>query len=854
MEFIKVYNEKEYFNHKYLLRSYSKINKEINSSLLSNYESIKEDCLYKKKYHLVECKTKYYRLCWDIDFKKTFPWEIINQNQEITIYIIDKINETLNDLIIMPRNDYVYAETSNGFGKHIYYPEIIVDKVFHLKLYDIVIEKINREKKYFFGKCDIIDKSVCDNNGLRLFGSPNDQGGFYYPVKEKSTYKITGDIEKDFDYCLLNTEDNKYNFELKIQIEDVSESETDIIDNKENNNKSSKTNIIKKENNNSKIYTFTFDEKYTKIKELLEIIQDENQTYDNWLKIGMGLYTTDNSENMMQVWYNWSSIDYKCNFEEIKRKWKSFKIQEKNITLGTIRKRAKDKNYELYVQWYNKNYKNEIINLIKDFDQQTVAIYFKNKKSDNYIFIKGEWFALTDNNLWKQLHKNDTSKLINDITETVKNDLIELKNNLKPEDETLKLIPSVSKKLGTSKFICGVIDFLKDKYCNDEIEFNTKSYLFGFTNVVYDLNKNIFRNYEKDDYISMTTGYKWIEPDIDEINEINKILSQVHIDEEIRNFYLDIMCSGLWGTTLQYYIMFNGSGSNGKSVLNDLIMKAFGDYGKVINPIMLCEHRKQGANTELANLHFKRIVIAREPPKKQNIKLSNSMLKELTGASEISARKIYSENEKTILCLTLIIECNKKPLLEEEPTEADARRIIDLLFESKFTDDKNLINNINIFPKKSYYTEEEFRNKYKYALLKILFEHNKNHYYKETNNNYNKELKIPDKVQKRTKEYMESSIEIFEWFMETFEKTDNDEYVTFQDINEILKNSEYYNNLSKFEKRKLTKEKIITLFKEHPVYKINFADEINTHKNGNKFYLPNRLNNFILKKNLSIEI
>ena len=31
--------------------------------------------------------------------------------------------------------------------------------------------------------------------------------------------------------------------------------------------------------------------------------------------------------------------------------------------------------------------------------------------------------------LWKQLHKNDTSKLINDITETVKNDLIELKNN-----------------------------------------------------------------------------------------------------------------------------------------------------------------------------------------------------------------------------------------------------------------------------------------------------------------------------------------------------------------------------------------------------------------------------------------
>ena len=40
-----------------------------------------------------------------------------------------------------------------------------------------------------------------------------------------------------------------------------------------------------------------------------------------------------------------------------------------------------------------------------------------------------------------------------------------------------------------------------------------------------------------------------------------------------------------------------------------------------------------------------------------------------------------------------MFKCNKKPLLEEEPTEADARRIIDLLFESKFTDDRNLINN-----------------------------------------------------------------------------------------------------------------------------------------------------------------
>ena len=97
-------------------------------------------------------------------------------------------------------------------------------------------------------------------------------------------------------------------------------------------------------------------------------------------------------------------------------------------------------------------------------------------------------------------------------------------------------------------------------------------------------------------------------------------------------------------------------------------------------------------------------------------------------------------------------------------------------------------------------------------------------------------------------EYMESSVEIFEWFIETFEKSDNDTYITFQEINDILKNSEFYNNLNKFEKRKLTKEKIITLFKENPVYKKNYRDELNTHINSIKKYYPKRLNNFILKK------
>lgn len=580
-----------------------------------------------------------------------------------------------------------------------------------------------------------------------------------------------------------------------------------------------------------------------------EIIQNKNKEYKDWIKVGMSLHTMDKGEKMKEIWYDWSKKDYiwkakqyESMEEEINDKWKSFKEINKPLTIGTIKKMAKDENIEKYMEWYNKNNKKPIVELLKDFDQQTASIYFKNKKPENYIYKRGEWYVLMENNLWRQMYKNENSKLINDITETIKEDLIELKNNLRPEDDLLKLIPQVSKKLGTSKFISGVIDYLREKYRNDDIEFDMKSNLFGFNNKVYDLEKNEFRNYEKEDMITITTGYDWKEPTNEEVDLINKLINQIQCEGELRDFYLDVLCSGLWGITLQHYVIFNGEGSNGKSMMDDLVLKAYGNYGHVINSIVLCEQRRQGANTEIANMSKKRIIICREPSTKDNVKLSNSLLRELTGGSLISARKIYSDDEKTHLFMTLIIECNKKPMLEEEPQESDTRRIVDLLFGSKFTDDKNELNKKNVYEKNLYYVRDEFREKYKYALMKILFEHNKNH--------YRNELIIPEVVKKRSLKYVESSVEILEWFNQKYEKIDNytiHDYVKVAEINNELKNSEYYNSLDKKEKRKLTKEKLISLFRNSPIFKNYFSEETDSHIDGEKFKAPMRINGYKMR-------
>lgn len=56
--------------------------------------------------------------------------------------------------------------------------------------------------------------------------------------------------------------------------------------------------------------------------------------------------------------------------------------------------------------------------------------------------------------------------------------------------------------------------------------------------------------------------------------------------------------------------------------------------------------------------------------------------------------------------------------------------------------------------------------------------------------------------------------------------------------------SEYYNSLDKKEKRKLTREKITSLFCNNPIFKNYFNEETDTYVNGEKFKAPIRINGY----------
>jgi phage/plasmid-associated DNA primase len=355
---------------------------------------------------------------------------------------------------------------------------------------------------------------------------------------------------------------------------------------------------------------------------------------------------------------------------------------------------------------------------------------------------------------------------------------------------------------------------------DDNINLDSKWNLFGFNNVVYDLEEEIFREYKYDDYVSMTTGYDWIEPTNEEINELKKILRQIMPDEEEYNLYLQILSSTLNGKCLEKFIIFSGSGGNGKGVVNDLLLIALGNYGLIGNNSILFETNKTGSNPEKANIHKKRLVIFREPPESK--KFENSVVKELTGGGTFSARGHHETETKKELNLTMIIECNKKPTFREEPTNAEVRRIIDLNFKSVYTDDNTLIDEKNnIYKANTYYKSFDFQQKYKYALIKILIEEHK----KYKNNNFS--VILPKSISERTQNYLDLSCCIVKWFKETYTHTkDKKDIIKMKDLYGEFTQSMYFGCLTKNEKSKYNKK--------------YFSNYIETNVFFRKYYVEHR--------------
>jgi phage/plasmid-associated DNA primase len=828
-KFYKIYNIKNYF-------------KADNNFIKNNYEEFKLKDIknqlkkYDNNYHFRISNNSQYIFFGDIDY--------YFDDIKIIIELLKKFMATTYNLDFKD-NEFKYTKNNKKNGCYHYsIPKWNASteklKEIHTKFLKEYNDKLTFNDNGKIKSC--IDTSIYSNHWFRC---PNQSKGQsnkkdeildgkhiiingkmknfiveYIPSKSENINKII-EIENKIENKMEN---NNKIIEMENKIENITEEKNQMILYSENKNIFS-TSITRPE-----LYKNLFDECYK---------QNRFEEYQYWMAIGMAIKNTFNDDEEAIELFNYFSAkgsNYE-GFDKTKKKYDTYtKKVDSGYSAATIYHYAREDNLLKFAEIMSKN--------TFELGQTDVCKYLKTIAGHKFIYKKiGDHYKLyCYNNQYWQSDDIIMRRFIGyDLYHFLRTVLVDVYWNSK-EFNCLKL---KIEKLKTISYKKDIIEGYKEIGIDNKIVFDEKWKLLAFTNKVYDMEEEKFRNHCYDDYISMTTGYDWREPTAQELDTMNRLITTIMPIEEERNLYLQILCTTLDGRCLEKFIIFNGSGGNGKGMIDDILLLALGNYALIGNNAILFETSKTGSNSEKANMHKKRLVLLREPPERN--KFQNSIIKELTGGGTFSARNLYEKETEKELNSTIIIECNKKPLFAEDPTDADARRIIDLQFRSTFTDNEQLLDEKNhIFLANTKYKEKEFQQQHKYALLKILM--NEHHKYYKINKS---KLIVPESVENRTRTYLELSCNIVQWFKDNYEQN-NENVCKLKDVFDEFTKSEYYSNLNKMEKRKYNKTYFIDYFQTNIFLKKYFFMQNSVYSIKGWTLKNNRNENTLNKYNVDV--
>lgn len=303
--------------------------------------------------------------------------------------------------------------------------------------------------------------------------------------------------------------------------------------------------------------------------------------------------------------------------------------------------------------------------------QKVVGAIFEKKFLETFVKIEELEEEETKLEKPKKVEADETGADNEGETEAqnkYKSKVEDIKGKIKSNNDCLKHIIKIRTDLQSSTYMSGVMNSISAIYNKKgfyEECLDSKAYLFAFKNKVYDFTKNEVRPIRPDDYIMITTEYDYPESfNDDDIAFLNKFMETILPDEEMRNYVLDTTCSMLNGKKKeQYFIIFTGSGANGKSTYMKLISSILGKYFCSVCPETLTKPKKGINDTgELYKAKGTRCVSMNEPNEGDKLQTSNAKpLVEADGT--IKARGLYQNAMEFAIQFQMFICCNNKPEL-----------------------------------------------------------------------------------------------------------------------------------------------------------------------------------------------
>lgn len=572
----------------------------------------------------------------------------------------------------------------------------------------------------------------------------------------------------------------------------------------------------------------------------IDCLSEERATERNsWIQVGWCLYNIGNgAEKLLNLWIEFSkkSTQYIDECDEVcMTEWNGMDTKEDGLTEYSLIYWASQDNPEksdLIKQRITMTEIGKSLTPINKTGETTIDLAFEKEivispdhvaavlhkmysKDYKLVGLRGKTgvYYHYDNNRWQQIdgHMLIREKIRTNIYEAYKKYIFEtiqksktsndeeVQNQMNSWHNNTKKLSKVLNKLRDTSFKNNVMEEVKELF-NDRTrtfleKLDSKTYLLGFNNGVYDMRKNIFRKGYPDDWISMTTGidyiddYNWKD---EEVIQVLDFINQVLPDEDVREYVLTLLASFMvGGNSNEKFHIWTGSGGNGKSKLIELFELCMGDYACKLSISLLTTKRKGSneAQPEVARTKGKRLAVLQEPDEQTRINVG--LMKEMTGGDKLIARNLYEAPIEFKPQFCMILVCNHLPELPYDD-EATWRRIRAVEFKSKFVDTSDWDKNDPYQFPKDVKLAENFKY-WKEPFMWVLIQYLKIF--------QSEGIKEPRAVTSCTDSYRQQNDHFSEFFVNHIHRGDDDDFMSLSSLNNIYVNLCHQNG-DKAKKRK----------------------------------------------------
>ena len=686
-------------------------------------------------------------------------------NQELEASVFEKPNPTKKGTMI-----------KDGF--HIIFSNICANsKVRHL-IRNKVVKKLASDDMfscYTESIKDIIDKHVVSSNSWLMYGSRKTDGYLYELTKmfniennemniDKLSINKKEIVEK---YSLQDDfwhEDNATPLLSHLQYSDIDQ-EYSKIGEKYSTNNNVLNEVIISESKEDEIRRATF---------LVSLLSpDRCNSFESWIRIGWALHNIDNS--MLHVWINFSKKSSKFKEGDCEDRW--YKMRNEGLTIRSLMLWAEEDNYNLYHQFIASEF-SILLNRSLDGSTYNVAKALHSRYINRFVCasIKSKAWYEFRNHKWYKVPEGYSLRL--EISEKFVDEYSKLVYKYSLQATQLEGMDKEEAQIKASR-TQKIVEKLKDISFKDKImkecevlffdpEFENKldeNYdLIGYSNGVYDLANEEFRDGKPDDYIFKCTNVDYYQFNMKNpfSSKMLKFFEEILPNEDVRKYLLLSLSTCVSGYNKEEkLIIASGSGSNGKSLLFSLVQLALGDY-YISCPITIITRKRNSSNQaspELLRIKGARCGCFQETD--NNDELNVGIMKEITGNDSFMVRGLYSEPVEVKPQIKFFLACNETPQIKKIDG-GTLRRLVNILFGSKFVDSPKKSNEFlidNMLKQKIQEWGSIFSS---YLIYLYVTE------YKKLST-----LKVPEDVKMSTNMYIMENDHFTEFFINKLEFTEN---------------------------------------------------------------------------------